>query len=219
MDWASNTLNIRGFELGPFGTNCYVLWHEGDRSAWVIDASFEPEPMLAFIRQRGLNVQAVILTHAHVDHIAGVSQVLLAFPDAKLMIHEQEERWLTDAELNLSAAFGSPVTTRAADRLLRHGDQLDLGAGAIKATLAVRHTPGHSPGGITLVAPGIAIVGDALFAGSIGRTDFPGCDHDVLLASIRREIYSLPGETKVYPGHGPETTVGHEKLSNPYVRG
>lgn len=216
----NRSLRIQGFELGPFGTNCYVLWHEGAPRAWVIDASFEPREMLAFIRQHGLAVELLVLTHAHVDHIAGVEEVLRACPSAKLCIHEQEERWLTDAELNLSAAFGMPVTTRAADRLLRHGDRLALGDGPMGETsFEVRHTPGHSPGGITLVSAGMAIVGDALFAGSIGRTDFPGCDHDELLASIKREIYTLPSETRVYPGHGPSTTVGHERLSNPYVRG
>lgn len=204
--------------LGPFETNCYVAQPEpampGD-PCWIVDAGFDPEQLIALVRERSLRPELLILTHAHGDHIAGIREVLAAFPGLPLLIHEAEREWLADPALNLSLAIGMPVTAPAPDRLLREGDMLTLAGSEWK----VLHTPGHSPGGITLynAADGVALVGDALFAGSVGRTDFPGSDPRTLARSIREKLYTLPDETLVYPGHGPGTTIGVEKRTNPFV--
>ena len=148
--------------------------------------------------------------------MAGVSEVLAAFkPRPKLLIHAAESEWLSNPTFNLSEFSDQPVTAPGADAFLEHGQSLDLGGLAFE----VRHTPGHSPGSVSFHCPGAGMVisGDALFAGSIGRTDFPGCDHATLERSIRTQLYTLPGETQVFPGHGPATTVGREMMSNPYV--
>jgi hydroxyacylglutathione hydrolase len=182
-----------------------------------VDASFEPEPMIEFVRSSGMTPQALILTHTHVDHIAGVRTVLAAFPGLPLLVHPAEEKWLWDPMLNLSAMSGLPVTTPEPTGLMNEGDELVLG----DTTWRVLHTPGHSPGGITLyhANSGTAIVGDSLFSGSIGRTDLPGGDHATLERSIKQKLYTLPEHVRVYPGHGPDTTIGRERRSNPYVRG
>jgi hydroxyacylglutathione hydrolase len=217
---------VEAFALGPFETNCYVVCDDsptaaaasaGARPCWIVDASFEPGAMIGRVRRLGLAPEKLILTHAHVDHIAGVEEVLAAFPAAELCIHGAEEDWLSDPVKNLSAMMGMPVTARGPSRVLREGDELRLGSSVWR----VLHTPGHSPGGITLhdAAAGIALVGDSLFAGSVGRTDFPGSNAEQLAASIRGKLYVLPRETRVYPGHGPSTTIGREMGSNPFVRG
>lgn len=212
-------VNIKCFTLGPFQTNCYVV-DSGGPECWIVDASFQPAAMIAWIRSKGLAPKALILTHAHVDHIAGVAEVRAAFPGVPVLIHGAESAWLNDPMLNLSAMMGGDVTAPGPDREIVEGDVLELGESRWK----VLHTPGHSPGGITLWcedsdAGSVAIVGDSLFAGSIGRTDFPGSAFETLERSIQEKLYTLPETTKVYPGHGPATTVGREKQSNPYVRG
>jgi hydroxyacylglutathione hydrolase len=209
-------VQIRRFTLGPYATNCYVVTPEGHSGCWIVDASFEPEPMIEAVREGGAEPEALILTHAHIDHIAGVAEVRRAFPAIPIVIHEAEREWLNDPVLNLSAMGPMEVTAPGPDRTLADGETLRLGP----TEWRVLHTPGHSPGGIVLhcQAANTAFGGDSLFAGSIGRTDFPGCDHETLVRSIRTKIYTLPRETKVLPGHGPATTVGQEMLSNPYVR-
>lgn len=213
---------IAEFTLGPFATNCYVVVPPEPpetgraRPCWIIDASFEPKRLLKHIADAGLTPEALILTHAHVDHIAGVRDVLTAHPGLAVVIHEAEAGWLADPEANLSAMMGFGITAPPATRLLKDGDTLTLGSTAWR----IAHTPGHSPGGIALyhTESRTAIVGDTLFAGSVGRTDFPGSDPALLERSIQERLYTLPDDTRVLSGHGPETTIGREKRSNPFVR-
>lgn len=208
-------LQLRTFVLGPYETNCYVL-SRGGRS-WIIDAGFDSEEMIGEIEAARLTPDLLILTHAHPDHIAGVPAVLRAFPKAPVLIHRAERDFLADPELNLSVFLGTPISVPGPDRTLEEGDELHLD----DLSFRVLHTPGHSPGGISLSCPaaGIVFAGDTLFAGSIGRTDFPGGDFDTLAESIRAKLYTLAPETKVFPGHGPPTTIGREIASNPFVRG
>jgi glyoxylase-like metal-dependent hydrolase (beta-lactamase superfamily II) len=215
-------VRVDGFALGPYQTNCYIVWPTnigttGQAPCWIVDASFGPAPLVERVKSQGLSPQALVLTHAHVDHIAGVAEVVRAFPGLPVWIHGAERAWLTDPMLNLSGMGGVAITAPGPDRELADGDELTLGP----TRWRVLHTPGHSPGGVTLYhePSGLALVGDSLFAGSIGRTDLPGGDHDLLLTSIREKLYTLPKATRVLPGHGPETTIGRERVSNPYVRG
>ncbi len=208
--------SVARFELGPYATNCYVVASSRTPGrCWIVDASFDLDPMILHMQSAGLVPEALVLTHAHVDHIAGVRTLRAAYPSLPILIHAAEERWLNDPLLNLSAFSGMPTTAPSATRLLAEGDRLDWGAGPWN----VLHTPGHSPGSVTLVneADRTAFVGDALFSGSIGRTDFPGCSHETLEASIRSKLYTLDRETTIFPGHGPESTIGRERRSNPFV--
>ncbi|MBL0927001.1 MAG: MBL fold metallo-hydrolase [Phycisphaerales bacterium] len=209
---------IEAFALGPFGTNCYLIHTPPDPEAWIIDASFNPEALIRRAQAAELTPTRVILTHAHIDHIAGLDAVRRAFPGIRVMIHEREAEWLTEPMLNLSRAYGVPFMTKPADDLVRgdHPAPLTLAGQPWRIVT----TPGHSPGGITLVhdASGQAIVGDTLFRESIGRSDFPTSDEALLHRSIREKLYTLPPDTLCHPGHGPTTTIGHERERNPYVR-
>lgn len=212
--------HIQVFALGDFQTNCMILTQgkpEKGKECWIIDCGYEPEPMLDAIESQGLVPIKIILTHAHADHIAGLTQARSQFPDTPILMHKAEEDWLNEPMLNLSAAIGLAITAPSAESFLDDGDTVSLGT----LEFEVLHTPGHSPGGITLVcrASKVAFVGDTLFAGSVGRTDFPGSSMDTLAKSIRTKLYTLDPETLCYPGHGPKTTIGSEKSSNPFVRG
>lgn len=210
----SQLLNIACFPLGDWMTNCYVV-STGDR-AWVIDAGFEPAALLGHIADSNLTVEKIILTHAHVDHIAGLQEIHHAHLDAPILIHSDEVEFLTNPVLNLSAMLPEPILAPTATDTLTHGDSLNLG----DLEFQIRHTPGHSPGGISLtnLDHRVALVGDALFSGSIGRYDFPTSDGALLQRSIREQLMSLPDDTRVLSGHGPETTIGHERLHNPYLK-
>ncbi len=210
-------VTLECFPLGPFETNCYIVLAPGkggDAHCWIVDPGYEPAEVIERVQALGLTPDAILLTHAHADHIAGLAEVRAAFPKAPIIIHEAEAGWLADPQLNLSAAIGVPVIAPGPDRLLHDGDSLHLGASEWK----VLHTPGHSPGSITLYHAPIALVGDTLFADSVGRTDFPGSDPHTLALAIKSRLYSLPDDTAVHPGHGPATTIGREKRTNPFVR-
>ena len=212
----ANELQMRIFPLGDYQTNCFVVRASGESECWIIDAGYRPQAMIDWIESEGLSPSKLILTHAHADHIGGVPEIRAKWPRIPILIHEAENAFLTTPELNLSIFTPPPLVVPEATENLKPGDKLTLGS----LTFEVRETPGHSPGGISLIEHDqhVAFVGDALFAGSIGRYDFPTSDGHLLMKSIHEQLLSLPDETDAYPGHGPATTIGRERISNPYLR-
>jgi len=201
--------------LGEYQTNCYVLRNNNAaKDCLVIDPGLKAGELLEFLDEQKLNPIAVLLTHGHIDHIAGVADLRSRFPEIKVYIHNLDAKMLTEPNINLSAMTGSAFVTEAEDVSLKEPDRIDLAG----VKLLVLHTPGHTPGGISLYSKedGIALVGDTLFADSIGRTDFPGGSMSQLLDSVREKLFTLPEETQVYPGHGPATTIATEKAHNPF---
>ena len=207
--------DIQRAELGAFGTNAYILREHDATSCWVVDPPDGAGALVDALQKQGWTVARIIITHGHGDHIAGVAAVKRAFPQAVFTVPAGDEAMLADPRANVSALFGLPITAPPADELIRPGDTLAFGGG----TWLVLDTSGHTPGGISLycAAAGVVITGDALFAQGIGRTDFPGGDTDRLLANIREKLFTLPDDTAVLPGHGPETTIGEEKRGNPFL--
>ncbi len=204
---------LEGFPVGPIQANCYIFGDDATREVFVIDPGDDPERVLATLRRLNARPVAIVNTHGHFDHVQGVDAVRHA-AHIPFWIHEAERDVLAQGPARAQALFGvalplSPVP----DRWLQDGDRLQVGSLA----LTVRHTPGHSPGGVCLVGDGLAFVGDTLFAGSIGRTDIPGADLETLLTSIARVLLPLPDGTVCYPGHGPETTIGEERRFNPFL--
>jgi hydroxyacylglutathione hydrolase len=202
----------------PFEENTYVVWEPSRKDALVIDPGLQPELILDFLREQGLSVAAILNTHGHADHIGGNAEVKAAFPQAPLLIGHDDAVMLTDADANLSAPFGMPIVSPPADRLLHEGDIVEEAG----IWLEVLEIPGHSPGHIVFVYRGdpcLVFGGDVLFRGSIGRTDFPGGSAKQLYDGIHTKLFEMPPDTVVYPGHGPTTTVGHERRTNPYVGG
>lgn len=212
-------LNIAIFNDDLFYENGMLLWRDGEPGAWIVDPGLPPQPDLiaAAIRERNLTPQAILLTHAHADHIAGIAPLQEMFPGLPLWAPRGEAHLLTDARENLSEGIGLPVTAPAADRLLEIGEEIEV-AGYRWRVLDVA---GHSPGGIAYyaVSPHVAIVGDAVFAEGIGRTDFFNSDHDRLIMNLRDNILTLADETMLYPGHGPRATVGQVRDFNHTLRG
>ena len=204
---------VKKLEVGPIMANCYVLGCEKTKEAVVIDPGDDSDRILMTLADKGLTVKYLVNTHGHFDHV-GANKKMKEVTGAPIMIHSEDEPMLGQLD-RAAAAFGlSAENSPAADQLLNDGDEIIFG----EITLKVIHTPGHSRGGICLYTKGYLFVGDTLFAGSIGRTDLPGGDYNTLIANIKEKLFSLPDDTTVYTGHGPETTIAQEKRSNPFLR-
>jgi len=200
--------------VGPIQANCYLVYDEQSKDALVIDPGDEGTRISKEIEKLGLKVKYIVNTHGHHDHIGG-NQVLKKATGAKLCIHEADSAMLTSPKYNFSLSFvNGEVHSPEADVFVKDGDSLAVGELQFK----ILHTPGHSQGGICLVGEGVCFSGDTLFAESIGRTDLPGGSTEEILNSIRTKLLVLAEDTVVYPGHGPQTTIGHEKRANPYLR-
>ncbi len=207
-------LDVITLTNGAFAENCYILVDRDAGDAVIVDPGEEADLFLRRIATERVTLKAVWLTHSHADHILGVASVIEA-TGVPLYLHP-EDRPLYDALPEQSAWLGlKPSTPPSPDQPLADGMRLSLGG----LDFEVRHVPGHTPGHVAFVGHGVAVVGDALFAGSIGRTDLPGGDTKTLLASIRGKLLTLPDETVVYPGHGPQTTIGRERRTNPFLTG
>jgi len=209
------------FTVPPFGENTYVVGDADAGEAVVVDPGGRADDVVRVARRRGVEIRIIVNTHAHVDHVAGVAD-LQARTGAPFWIHPDAVPMLQASPLQ-AAMFGlPPFDPPVADAFLTAGQVIEVGGLA----LAVRETPGHAPGHVTLVGPAVdldgrrapfALCGDVIFMGSIGRTDLPGGDYETLMQSIAREILSLPDDTVLYCGHGPATTVGRERRTNPFV--
>lgn len=209
---------VKQYEVGNFAVFCYLIGDDEIGEGLVIDPADETDRILREAKRYGLNkIRYIVNTHSHVDHIMGNAEMKKK-TGAQIIIHEEEAGYLVrtpDYLLEMFSATPSPP----ANILVREGDIIRVGG----VELRVIHTPGHSPGGISLYMDGMVFTGDCLFVGSVGRTDFPGSSWDILEASIRKKLYTLPGETVVFPGHNygptPTSTIQYERRHNPFVRG
>ncbi|OBA03795.1 MBL fold metallo-hydrolase [Paenibacillus ottowii] len=208
------TLSIRSFNLGPLQTNAYLLQGDDPQRAVIIDPGMNPGPLLRAIES--LTIEAVLLTHAHFDHIGGVEEIRNA-KGCPVYLHALEQDWLTSPKLNGSLMWpeaSPPISTEPAEYDLAEGQQLNL----IGHTFKVFHTPGHSPGSVSFLCGKDLFSGDVLFRQGVGRTDLTGGRERDLYDSIQNKLFPLGDDVTVYPGHGPKTSIGYEKAHNPYIR-
>lgn len=210
-------MKIMYMVLGPFMTNTYILYNEATMEGLVVDPSFSPEQYIKAIKEKKIHLTSIFLTHAHVDHMAGMNELRKAFPEARMYMDKRDRPFLRDPERNLSYMFPTPTLVDDADVWVKDGDEIETSG----YTFQVIDTSGHTPGGISfyLKKEGIVFTGDSLFQGSIGRTDFPGGSMKELTGSIRKNLFALPDSTVVLSGHGEQTTIGQEKRTNPFLTG
>jgi hydroxyacylglutathione hydrolase len=210
-------VTIKTIPITDYEQNCRVLWHEGQSEALVIDPGGETKKVLSFLEAQKLTVTEIWLTHSHLDHCGGVAALLRNYPEAKLSANplERSFRERVVEIMKMYGMAGDLENCPEPHRELTGGEKISFG----DAHFEVRFVPGHAPGHLVfyLAAEGVVIAGDTIFAGSIGRTDLPGGNHQTLIASIHRELLSLPDETRVLSGHGPDTTIGRERISNPFL--
>jgi len=210
-------LRYQTIPVTPFQQNCSLVWCDATREAAVIDPGGDLDAILAEVERRGLDLRQIWLTHAHIDHAGGAGELAGRLGLPIIGPHPGDQFWI-DALPQQAVMFGfAPARPFAPSRWLHDGDTVTVG----QCTLQVRHCPGHTPGHVVFYSPQAkrAFVGDVLFAGSIGRTDFPGGDYDQLIASITQRLWPMGDDTVFIPGHGPESTFGRERRSNPYVGG
>ena len=202
---------IHTITVGSLQTNCYIL--QSNTSGIIIDPGDEPERILRFVRDIQVTPSHIVATHTHFDHVLGVDKIRAKL-NIPFLIHHDDLSMLESLQNRVRQIMGFEVPPPPkVDRYLKDGEALKVG----DETIHVLHTPGHSPGSVSLSGNGYVFTGDALFNQSIGRTDLPGGNLNTLIHSIREKLFELNDDTTVYPGHGPETTIGDEKLANPFV--
>ena len=203
---------IKDLVVGPLMANCFIFGCKKTREAVVIDPGGDADRILLSLADSELEVKYIINTHGHFDHVSGNGKMKDA-TGADILIHPLDAPMLGMLSSN-AAVFGISVeNSPSCDQTIEEGETISFGNISLKVT----HTPGHTPGGISLYTDGIVFVGDTLFAGSIGRTDFPGGDFDTLISSIKTKLFDMDDDMRVLSGHGPETSIGNEKRFNPFV--
>ncbi len=203
-----NNFFLKRFVVGLIETNCYLVADPLTKDACLIDPGGSPRLLKGSLRKGGFNLKFIINTHGHGDHIGANGQF-----NSPIYIHRLDEDFLADADKNMSKIFIFAITSPGASRCLEEGDKLALG----NLEFEIIHTPGHTPGSISIKLDGVVFTGDALFRGSIGRTDLPYGDEALLIKSIQDRLFSLGDDTIIYPGHGEPSTIGEEKRSNPFL--
>ncbi len=210
-------MKIKTFILGDYQTNCYCLTADAAaKDCLIIDSGLQSDPLIDYLKANQLNPVAAVFTHGHIDHIDGLALLRQNWPDIKVAIHKADAPMFEDDALNLSAFSGNPFKTPPPEITI----EAEVFMTFADMKFHILHTPGHTPGSISLYSKSesAVFVGDALFAGSIGRTDFPGGNHDQLIVSIKAKLLTLPEDTRVYSGHGPVTTIIREKRTNPFLQ-
>jgi hydroxyacylglutathione hydrolase len=197
-----------------FATNSYLVEDEDTKDAVVIDANFEPQLMVDLIRERGARVGAILLTHTDVDHIAGLADLLKELGPLPVAVHDSEREVIVECK-PLRQEFAIAIASSPIDNVVSLVEGQPLKVGSLE--FEVLHTPGHSPGGVSLRIGDAVFTGDALFAGSVGRSDFRNSDGRALLQGIKTRLLALPDDLTVYSGHGPATTIGQERRTNPFL--
>ncbi|MHB8076192.1 MBL fold metallo-hydrolase [Desulfosporosinus fructosivorans] len=204
---------IEGRAMGAMGANCYIFACPESKKAVIIDPGADGKRIHRWVVEKGLTVDYILLTHGHVDHIGAVDELRVLLGNVLVGIHAGDAGMLTDGMKNLSSLMGRGLVLQSADLLLQDGQEIAVGNEKLK----VIATPGHSPGCVCFLSNEGLFSGDTLFAGSIGRTDFPGGSLDQLLKGVKDKLMILPDDTRVFPGHGEETSIGEEKRDNPYL--
>ena len=208
---------LKKLVVGPFASNCYIVGSEQTKEGMIIDPGDEAKQILEGVKDLELNIKFIVVTHGHIDHVGAIKEVREA-TEAEVAIHSDDAEFISGQGGLLQSMMISGLSYPAPsspDRLLKGGDSLDFG----DWHFLVLHTPGHSPGGICLLGQGAVFTGDTLFNYGIGRYDLPGGNYSQLMSSIHTKLMVLPDDTIVYPGHGPDSTVGAERRGNPFLRG
>ena len=204
---------LKRLVVGPFSSNCYIVGSESTKEGMIIDPGDEAGVIFEEVKDLGLDIRSIVLTHGHIDHIGALKEAKEA-TGAEVAIHADEADSLQEQPLSKLLGLAYP-TPPPPDRLLKDGDSIDIG----ELHFLVLHTPGHSPGGICLLGEGVVFSGDTLFNFGIGRTDLPGGNYSQLMDSIHTRLMTLTDDTIVYPGHGPESTIDAERRQNPFLQG
>jgi glyoxylase-like metal-dependent hydrolase (beta-lactamase superfamily II) len=211
----SGDVTVRSFTGGVFAENTWLVACARTGAGILVDPGAAAADAIAAARAAGITIEKIVLTHAHLDHVEGIPPARRELPDVPILLHPADQQ-LYDAAPFQAQMFGVPLEPLPpVDGELVAGEAVEFG----DCAMAIRFAPGHAPGHVILVGDGVALVGDVIFAGSIGRTDLPGGDFATLMRSIREQVLTLPDEITLHTGHGPDTTVGRERVSNPFVTG
>lgn len=205
-------IDMKKFITGPLENNTYLIWND-NKEAIIIDPSLGCNEILKFVKEKNYKLIAVLLTHGHFDHFIGISEIHNVYPDLDIWANELSVPFLKNPQFNGSGMIGAALSYNGPIKTFKEGDMK-----ISNFEFKILHIPGHSPGGTAFVFDGICFSGDSLFAGSIGRTDFEGCDYNALITNIKTKLLILPDDTVVCSGHGGRTTIGREKRLNPFLQ-